>query len=358
LATSFKIAIHLTEINFRGSTVATLAYSRGLLAFGVELLFVAPLAGQHQESLVSQLRRLGELHFYEDWESLDLVLDRKGVYAIYVLKSGAKDHLISRAVPTWVHAVFPTPINEFHGSRFAFISEWLAGFSSCGVMPYVPHAVRAPLTVLGLRKELSISQSSFVLGYYGGENSYDIRFAKVALKEALDARTDLYAIFLNLRPFLEHKRIFFLPGTSDLNRKDQFVTACDAMIHARSIGETFGVACAEFSAANKPVITYAHSHQKAHLHMLKDKAITYSGYTSLKNILFNLDPARLAESDWNAFKTGYDEATVTEEFLNVFWSPLVRRPGIHTRICVSTKSLLWRIERQWRKTGFIGYEGL
>lgn len=354
----FKIAVHLTEINFRGSTVATLAYSRGLQAFGIDLLFVAPLFWGHQESAVNQVKSLGELYYYEDWESLELVLDRRGVDAIYVLKSGSKDHLVSKAVPTWVHAVFPTPITGFHGDKFAFISEWLANFSSCGVIPYIPHAVRSPLPVPGLREELSIPQPSLVLGYYGGENSFDIHFAKVALKEALDARKDLYTIFLNVRPFFAHERALFLAGTSDLTRKDQFVTACDAMIHARSIGETFGVACAEFSAANKPVITYAHSHQKAHLHMLKDKALTYSGYTSLKDILLNLDRVRLAEVDWNAFRSGYDEATVTEVFLRVFRSPVIRRPGIQTKICVSTKSLLWRIERQWRKTGFIGFEGL
>ena len=37
------------------------------------------------------------------------------------------------------------------------------------------------------------------------------------------------------------------------------------MIHGRSDGETFGLAVAEFSVANKPVITYSESKDREHL---------------------------------------------------------------------------------------------
>ena len=40
----------------------------------------------------------------------------------------------------------------------------------------------------------------------------------------------------------------------DLNYKVKFINTCDAMIHARAMGETFGLAVAEFSKKNKPVI--------------------------------------------------------------------------------------------------------
>ena len=41
----------------------------------------------------------------------------------------------------------------------------------------------------------------------------------------------------------------------DLNKKVEFISSCDAMIHARQMGETFGAAVSEFSIKNKPVIT-------------------------------------------------------------------------------------------------------
>ena len=37
--------------------------------------------------------------------------------------------------------------------------------------------------------------------------------------------------------------------------KSRFLYACDAMIHARADGETFGMAVAEFSVHNRPVLT-------------------------------------------------------------------------------------------------------
>lgn len=157
---------------------------------------------------------------------------------------------------------------------------------------------------------------------------------------------------MNVAPFLVHERATFLEGSSDLTKKDKFVTACDAMIHARSIGETFGVSCAEFSAANKPIITYAHSHQKAHLSLLGDKAITYQGYKDLEVTLMSLDRDRLAQGNWNAFESGYDEASVAQIFISIFGGSSTPIPGVLSRLCVTRKALSWRIERQWRKRGF------
>ena len=39
------------------------------------------------------------------------------------------------------------------------------------------------------------------------------------------------------------------------SEKEAFYRTCDAMLHARRDGETFGLAVAEFSVRNKPVIT-------------------------------------------------------------------------------------------------------
>ena len=57
----------------------------------------------------------------------------------------------------------------------------------------------------------------------------------------------------------------------------RFFATCDAMLHAREEGETFGMAVAEFSLRNKPVITYNGSGQydNAHVRMLGSKALLY-----------------------------------------------------------------------------------
>ena len=48
----------------------------------------------------------------------------------------------------------------------------------------------------------------------------------------------------------------------------KFVNASDCMIHARARGETFGLAIAEFSIRNKPIIAYSNPPEKAHLDIL------------------------------------------------------------------------------------------
>ena len=61
------------------------------------------------------------------------------------------------------------------------------------------------------------------------------------------------------------------------------------MIHARSGGETFGLAVAEFAQANKPVITYGLSEERCHLDILGKRAILYTNGDEVYDILNNLE---------------------------------------------------------------------
>ena len=93
---------------------------------------------------------------------------------------------------------------------------------------------------------------------------------------------------MNINKFIDHPNVLFLEGNYDLYEKSAFVNACDAMIHARSGGETFGLAVAEFAQANKPVITYSLSGERCHLDILGERAILYSNEDEVYDILNNL----------------------------------------------------------------------
>jgi glycosyltransferase involved in cell wall biosynthesis len=57
---------------------------------------------------------------------------------------------------------------------------------------------------------------------------------------------------MNTHPFCEPRpNIIHLPASSDCDTKSRFIRSCDAMLHARYDGETFGLAVAEFSAHNR-----------------------------------------------------------------------------------------------------------
>jgi hypothetical protein len=75
----------------------------------------------------------------------------------------------------------------------------------------------------------------------------------------------------------------------DKSNKAAFILSCDAMIHGRSDGETFGLSMGEFAYYNKPVITTVSDEYNAHINILNKKAILYNTHddtllTLLRNV--------------------------------------------------------------------------
>ena len=106
---------------------------------------------------------------------------------------------------------------------------------------------------------------------------------------------------------------------SNLKTKRKFINTADAMIHARGIGESFGMACAEYSFCNKPVITFDGSPERNHIATLKDKGVYYSNGMQLVNIFkdFRKEP----QKDWNAYKD-FSPEKVMAKFDQVFLNQL------------------------------------
>jgi hypothetical protein len=90
------------------------------------------------------------------------------------------------------------------------------------------------------------------------------------------------------------------------------------MIHARERGETFGLAIAEFSTKNKPIITYKNSPERNHIEMLGDKGTYYSNYDELYRFLLNIKRG-VEPIDWNCYKE-YTPEKVMKQFNDVFLS--------------------------------------
>lgn len=100
--------------------------------------------------------------------------------------------------------------------------------------------------------------------------------------------------------------------TVDEIQKRKFINTCDAMIHARSDGETFGLSVAEFAICEKPVITWKHGYDNAHLDILADKAIIYETKEQLYDILSTLNP-----KTYNMSNNGY-MAYTPEKVMAIF----------------------------------------
>ncbi len=238
----------------------------------------------------------------------------QGIDVVYHIKSGAPDGLHITGTRYAVHAVFEySP----HGDRYSVVSPWMGRRYNCS---FVPHIVSLPSHTESLRHDLGIGQTDIVFGRHGGNDSFDISFAWSAINRALKAKKNIWFVFMNTdRPDIklyDEKRVIFVDPTADPWRKRAFINTCDAMIHARERGETFGIAVGEFASVGKPVITYGLSRERNHL----EEIMAYT-YNNEDELYWHLVENEWLKEDKSEYWTGYDLYTpelVMAKFKEVF----------------------------------------
>ena len=264
-----KIGFMSNQLDNRGTGDALYKYAHyNETILGNESIIVTKAHGNHDEEATARFNARFKVFILEqtDFKSLD---------AFYHIKSGFEDGM-SAPVPYLVHAVFD---NQPHGDAYATVSPWMGDRYD---LPYVPHIVELADTSETLREELGIPEDAVVFGRHGGADSFDIPFVKDSVSYYVQEHDNVYIVLLNTDKFVDHPRVIHLPATLDPIRKRQFINTCDAMIHARSRGETFGLSVGEFAIAGKPIITYSESQEKAHLQELGQFALTYKDTITLE----------------------------------------------------------------------------
>ena len=123
------------------------------------------------------------------------------------------------------------------------------------------------------------------MGRHGGFPTFDLPFALDAIVTALDTRPDLYFVFMNTPEFYQNERIVYLEPQTNLQRKADFILACDGMLHARSLGESFGLSIAEFLYHGKPVMAWSGGRDQNHVNMLGKHGLFYEDHDSLVELL-------------------------------------------------------------------------
>lgn len=240
----------------------------------------------------------------EDMNEMINVIKKYNLSFFYTLTHGSKNYIcqlnnknIWGNCKTIKHCVFNTQCPE--GDFYISISEMLNKKYNTNI-PVIPHIVDLPPGDDNLKNELQIPQDAIVYGRYGGIEAFNINIAHNAIKEYLNLDNTCYFLFMNTEVFYTHPRIIYLDKNVDLNYKVKFINTCDAMIHARKIGETFGLSIAEFSIKNKPIIT-CKCGDLEHIKILGDKAILYKSVEDLINIFKNIKSIINSRDDWNAY---------------------------------------------------------
>lgn len=226
--------------------------------------------------------RFPNVVYYENPSDLDAIVSQHGITHLYVIKAGGWDGLVSSRCKTIVHCVFSLECP--HGDVYVPIGQTINHLQGTQY-PVLPHIVHLPDCSDDFRKEWNIPVDALVFGRYGGRESFDVPFVPSVIQQVLDTQPNTYFLFMNTTRFYEHDRILYLDGTSDMTFKRKFINTCDALLHARDRGETFGLTCGEFAVCEKPVITFGQCHEKEHLLILKEQAVVYNNADELVEIL-------------------------------------------------------------------------
>lgn len=316
-----KIAFHTNQLSLRGTEVAMYDYAHyneALLGNESIVITKSPTLWKYSDpEAIEKFQKRFKVFFYNTIDEIEQILDDNNVDVFYAQKSGHKDGIVSKKRKSVVHVVFRD--YDPHGDVYAFISEWLAkAFSN--VHQFVPYMVDLPAHDKDLREELNIPKDAYVFGRHGGYETFDIPFVKEFIGKFVKKRNDTFFLFMNTEKFIDHPRVIFLDPCAELYRKTEFINTCTAMIHARYKGETFGLACAEFSLRNKPVITFSQSPDRAHEMILGTNYFSYSNPLELGLIFANMESYFSKENmskDWNMYRN-YSPEKVMQKFKQVF----------------------------------------
>ena len=300
-----KVAFHSRLLTERGSEGAMLDYARlnRVILRNESIICLPDRPGFAGNPLLQKWREEFEVIQYRNKYDLGRILGKEAAEVLYLTKPGPFDGFLVPGVKNCVHAQFLC--DEFHGDAYAYLSSWMSQGMTGEKNSFVPFYVPKLVSEESLRKELGIPEDAKVFGRHGGRDTFNIPFAQRAVAEHAKSCPENHFLFLNTKPIRGTERfpnVHYLPATVDPVAKAKFLATCDAMLHARWHGETFGLAVAEFAALGKPVITFAESRERAHLEMLGSAALLYRNPGELRMMLRNFQhrPAVGTEYDQHA----------------------------------------------------------
>lgn len=297
-----KVLFYISDLDHRGTTKRAHDYAFYGHKFGI----LTPLIAYSCASSLQTLKRFEEtfapLSQVKNLEKAGRLARERGCRAVFFVEDGYyclnSPVIAEPGVETWKQMIFGACAAK--GTRVSVLNGDLPGAEG---YPMVPGIVSPPdLTAPSLRKDLAIPESAKVFGILLGEDKVTVKEAIEGIDSATREDPRLYILVLGPRPFLPSRHnIIYMEKTGDRHFVDRFANTCDAAIHCRSLGETFGNAVAEFSCRGKAVFVYPHVHDKFHLKTLGSKGIHYTTSEGLRRALHVFNP-----------KSGKDYAAYTE----------------------------------------------
>lgn len=338
---SVTIAFRVLLASLRGTEVAIYDYAvANEEVLGNKSIILIQSSANHTQAVITKFVKRFHVYFYDSIADIERVLLSYKCGVLYTIAYGERrvnepTLSINGVYKTALHCVFS--MQDPHADTYVPISKYLA--DKYNADSYVPHMISLKLDshpvnelLKGMRykENLGIPSNAIVFGRHGGLETFNIDFVHKTIEKIVNSTKNIYFLFVNTFKFINHKQVIYLPPIVSSHQKIKFIMACDAMLHARADGETFGIACGEFSVCNKPVITCTCG-DTSHIDILGERCITYSNQQQLEHILLNFLNIKIKKEKelllnnnhpgklWDAYSKEYS----AEPVIKMWWKYLI-----------------------------------
>lgn len=326
--------MHTDCINERGVSASVYEYAKNLMTLGhTPEWYYDGLSHANNNQSIDHFSKEIQITPYKKFELVSKGAARNFDMA-YFQKAGQKDIHVIPDIPNAIHAVFN--IYDKHGDYYAYISEWLAKAATrirsaplrsvrrriqnpFSQLEYVPYLVDLPEVEDDARRELGVPEDAFVAMTMGGKQSFDIPWVKKTISSLIEESKDFYFLAVNTEKFIEHPRAIFVPATSEKRRKVQLLNTGNVFIHARTLGESFGMALLEAMRTKIPILSWGNGLDRNHMKML-DKECLYLNSKDLIQGVAKIRSGLFSESVRVNFVRSleYSAENVMKRFCEVF----------------------------------------
>jgi hypothetical protein len=312
-----KIAFYSMHLDIRGTSTALFDYAHyNEILLNNDSIIIAQRNHSNNDVLaMEKFEKRFEVFYYDNIEEIQNIVEDCDI--LYCIKYGKNDHFLPTNAKNVIHCVFD--MSDRHGDVYAAVSETLA--KKYGQTLFVPHMIGLPPATDksdNLRRSLNIPDNAIVFGRHGGQDTFDLQFARDIIAKIVNENNNIYFVLVNTPVFYIHPRIIFIEKIITYEEKNRFISTCDAHIECGTLGHTFGLAIGEFSINNKPIITYGEwTWNNAHKEILGNKANYFTNSDDFYNILTTFNPEDYKDKDLNCYKD-YTPEKVMEKFRYVF----------------------------------------
>ncbi len=202
-----KVLFHENQLSYRGTSVAIYDYAdfNEKLLGNTSIIIYNRTNPYNDLKAIERFKNRFKVLSYEDLSEFNRIIESEKPDFFYAIKRGDRDAIVTNVCRTGIHVVFK--YNEPHGDVYTYVSEWLAKEMGGKTASFVPHIVHLPFTEDSLHSELNIPKNSKVFGWYGGNDSFDLKFVQKTIKRIALQNPNLFFIFMGVDDFTK-KRYF------------------------------------------------------------------------------------------------------------------------------------------------------